>query len=56
VFTYRRGKTYLGVSLHPWPSLFRYGVNCVQHTSKLAPNPAYPQIVNTLKAIVRSTS
>jgi hypothetical protein len=56
VFTYRRGKTYLGVSLHPWPSLFRYGVNGVQHTSKLAPNPAYPQILNTLKAIVRSTS
>ena len=56
VFTYRRGGTYLGISLHPWPSLFRYRVSGVQHTSSLAPNPAYPQILNTLRAIVRSTS
>jgi hypothetical protein len=56
VFSYRRGRIYLGVSLHPWPSLFRYRVSGIQHTSKLAPNPAYPQIRNTLRAIVRSTS
>jgi hypothetical protein len=56
VFTYRRGGTYLGISLHPWPSLFRYRLTGVRHTSKLAPNPAYPQILNTLKAIVISTS
>jgi hypothetical protein len=56
VFTYRHGGTYLGVSLHPWPSLFRYRVSGVQHTSKLAPDPAYPQILNTLEAIVRSMS
>ncbi|MFZ0043509.1 MAG: hypothetical protein WAK93_19525 [Solirubrobacteraceae bacterium] len=56
VFSYRRGGTYLGISLHPWPSLFRYRVSGVRHTSKLAPNPAYPQLLNTLKAIVSSTS
>jgi hypothetical protein len=52
---YRRGNTYLGISLHPWPSRFRYRVSGVQRTSKLAPSPAYPEILNTLKAIVRST-
>ncbi len=56
VFSYRHGSTYLGISLHPWPSLFRYRVNGVEHTIKLAPNPAYPQVLNTLKEIVRSTS
>jgi hypothetical protein len=56
VFTSRREGVYLGISLHPWPSVFRYRVSGVQHTSKLAPNPAYPQILNTLKVIVRSTS
>ena len=38
--------------LHPWPSLFRYRISRVQHASKLAPNPACPQILNVLKAIV----
>lgn len=56
VFSYRSGGIYRGISLHPWPSQFLYRVSGVEHTVKLAPNPAYPQIFATLKAIVRSAS
>jgi hypothetical protein len=54
VFSYRHDGAYVGISLHPWPSLFRYRVRGIKHTARLAPSPAYPQILNTLAAIVRS--
>lgn len=56
VFSYRSGGIYRGISLHPWPSQFLYRVSGVEHTVKLAPNPAYPRILATLRAIVRSAN
>jgi hypothetical protein len=54
VFSYRHDGAYVGISVHPWPSLFRYRVRGIKHTARLAPSPAYPQILNTLAAIVHS--
>ncbi len=54
VFSYRYEGAYMGISLHPWPSLFHYRVRSTEQTARLAPNPAYRQILRTLEAIVRS--
>jgi hypothetical protein len=56
VFSYRHDGAYVGISLHPWPSLFRYRVRGIDHAARLAPSPAYPQILTTLEAIVRSAA
>jgi hypothetical protein len=47
--------------LHPWSSEYHYrvvsGPASVKgtHTVRLAPDPAYPEIVRTLEAVVRSS-
>jgi hypothetical protein len=57
IFSYKTGRIYRGLSLHPWPSVYRYRVdyNRVDRAVKLAPNPAYPEIETTLRRIVESS-
>lgn len=57
IFSYKTGRIYRGISLHPWPSVYRYRVdyNRVDRAVKLAPNPAYPEIEATLRRIVESS-
>jgi hypothetical protein len=57
IFTYRTGRIYRGISLHPWPSVYRYRIdyNTVDRAVKLAPSPAYPEIEATLRRIVESS-
>jgi hypothetical protein len=57
IFSYRTGRIYRGISLHPWPSVYRYRIdyNTVDRAVKLAPRPAYPEIEATLRRIVESS-
>ena len=57
IFSYRTGRIYRGISLHPWPSVYRYRIdyNRVDRAVKLAPSPAYPEIEATLRWIVESS-
>jgi hypothetical protein len=57
IFSYRTGRIYRGISLHPWPSVYHYRVdyNRVARAVKLAPSPAYPEIETTLRRIVESS-
>ena len=57
IFSYRTGRIYRGISLHPWPSVYRFRVdyNRVDRAVKLAPSPAYPEIEATLRRIVESS-
>jgi hypothetical protein len=61
VFSYRTGRIIHGISLHPWSSEYRYSIVSGPanvkgtHTVRLAPDPAYPEIVRALEAIVRSS-
>jgi hypothetical protein len=57
IFSYRTGRIYRGISLHPWPSVYRYRIdyNRVDRAVKLAPSPAYPEIETTLRWIVESS-
>jgi hypothetical protein len=57
IFSYRTGRIYRGISLHPWPSVYRYRIdyNTVDRAVKLAPRPAYPEIETTLRRIVESS-
>lgn len=59
VFSYRTGRAYHGISIHPWLPDLNFRVlrgargGTVQRV-QLAPDPSYPWIVSTLKAIVSS--
>jgi hypothetical protein len=57
IFSYRTGRIYRGISLHPWPSVYRYRIdyNRVDRAVQLAPIPAYPEIETTLRRIVESS-
>ena len=57
IFSYRTGRIYRGISLHPWPSVYRYRIdyNTVDRAVKLAPRPTYPEIETTLRRIVESS-
>jgi hypothetical protein len=57
IFSYRVGRIYHGISLHPWPSVYRFRVdyNRVDRAVKLASSPAYPEIEATLRRIVESS-
>jgi hypothetical protein len=57
IFSYRRGRVYCGISLHPWPSVYRFRVdyNRVDRAVRLASSPAYPEIEATLRRIVESS-
>jgi hypothetical protein len=57
IFSYRTGRIYRGISLHPWPSVYRFRIdyNTVDRAVKLAPSPAYPEIEATLRRIVESS-
>jgi hypothetical protein len=57
IFSYQTGRIYRGISLHPWPSVYRYRIdyNTVNRAVKLAPSPAYPEIEATLRRIVESS-
>jgi hypothetical protein len=57
IFSYKTGRIYRGISLHPWPSVYRYRIdyNTVDRAVKLAPSPAYPEIEATLRRIVESS-
>jgi hypothetical protein len=57
IFSYREGRIYRGISLHPWPSVYRFRVdyNRVDRAVKLASSPAYPEIEATLRRIVESS-
>ncbi len=60
VFSYRADRIFYGISLHPWSPEYRYRVISGPgakgaHTIRLAPDPAYPEIVSTLRTIVRSS-
>jgi hypothetical protein len=57
IFSYRTGRIYRGISLHPWPSVYRFRIdfNRVNRADKLAPNPAYPEVEATLRRIVESS-
>jgi hypothetical protein len=57
IFSYRTGRIYRGISLHPWPSVYRFRIdfNRVNRAVKLAPGPAYPEIETTLRRIVESS-
>jgi len=57
IFSYRTGRIYRGISLHPWPSVYRFRIdyNRVDRAVKLAPSPAYPEIEATLRRIVESS-
>jgi hypothetical protein len=57
IFSYRTGRIDRGISLHPWPSVYRYRIdyNRVDRAVKLAPSPAYPEIEATLRRIVESS-
>lgn len=55
IFAYRSGQILRGISVHPWPSVYRYLVGHRVRSLKLAPTPAYPEIERTLHKIVDST-
>jgi hypothetical protein len=52
IFAYKTGQILRGISIHPWPAVYRYRVGQHVRSLKLAPSPAYPQIERTLHAIV----
>jgi hypothetical protein len=54
IFAYQTGRIVRGISLHPWPSVYRYRVGHHVRALRLAPKPAYPQVVSTLHSIVNS--
>lgn len=45
---------YYGITLHPWPSVFRFSASGGDHTLVFHSGSSYPQVVATLKAIVTS--
>jgi hypothetical protein len=57
IFSYTTGGIYRGISLHPWPSVYRFRIdyNTVDRAERLAPSPAYPEIETTLRRIVESS-
>lgn len=57
IFSYRTGRIYRGISLHPWPAVYRFRIdyNTVNRAVKLARSPAYPEIEATLRRIVESS-
>ena len=57
IFSYKTGRIYRGISLHPWASVYRFRVdyNQVDRSAHLAPSPAYPGVVTTLRQIVESS-
>ena len=57
IFSFREGHIYRGISLHPWPSVYRFRVdyNRVDRAVRLALSPAYPEIEATLRRIVESS-
>lgn len=57
IFSYRMGRIYRGISIHPWPSVYRFRVdyNQVARAVRLASSPAYPVIEATLRRIVESS-
>jgi hypothetical protein len=54
VFSYRTQGQYHGISLHPWPGVYRYRTGGLEHAVRLIPSAAYPQELATLRAIVDS--
>jgi hypothetical protein len=56
IFSYMTGPIYRGISLHPWPSVYRYRIdyNTVDRAVRVAPSPAYPEVEATLRRIVES--
>ena len=58
IFSYRTGRIYRGISLHAWPSVYRYRIdyNRVDRAVRVAPSPTYPEIEATLQRIVESSA
>jgi hypothetical protein len=54
IFVFRRDGVTYAITLHAWASIFRFTANGVAEAVTLHSGPSLPQVIETLKRIVKS--